>query len=520
MSQDLKTTGAKRARKRAQTAPTRKDAPAVARAKTRPASNATQPDATGESPATAGYHQFLERKSQLGGEFGFAPLWLPDSLFDFQRHLDEWALRKGRAAVFADCGLGKSLVQLVWAENVVRHTNRPVLILTPLAVSDQTVREAEKFGIEARRTRDGHAFTGINVTNYERLHRFDPEDFAGVVCDESSILKHFTGATQKQVTRFTSKHRYRLLCTATAAPNDYTELGTSSEALGELGYSDMLSRFFVQRDKKKSFRMDDVRGRKSHYQKLALRVSQQIGQWRMKPHAELPFWKWVCSWARACRKPSDLGFPDDGFVLPPLEEHQHVVEPTRPADGMLFTMSARGLKAERDERRRTLAERSEKVAELVAASDCAVVWCHLNPEGDALERMIPDAVQIKGADSDDKKEETYRAFAAGEIKKLISKPKIGAWGLNWHHCAHVVTYATHSWEQYYQSVRRCWRFGQQRPVRVDVISTTGEEHVRESMTRKARAAEQMFAQLISQMNDAMGVGRHEYTEKVRKPEWL
>lgn len=481
------------------------------------------------------YDGFLERKSQLGGEHGFAPPWMPEFLFPFQRALVEWALRKGRAAIFADCGLGKTPMQLVWAANVVRHTNRHVLIMAPLAVGPQTVAEGKKFGIEAHRSRDGsiREEPGIVVTNYEKLHLFDPSQFAGIVCDESSILKHFSGATQKAVTRFSLKIPYRLLCTATAAPNDYVELGTSSETLGELGYSDMLSRFFKQ-DEKHPHRMEDVKQwrkqqeelaeaqRKggAHFAKLSFRVAQSIGQWRLKGHAVLPFWRWVASWARACRKPSDLGFADGGFDLPELIERHHEIEPTDPPEGMLFTMTAFGLHAEREERRRTLKQRVALVADLVRHDRPAVVWCHLNVEGDALERAIPGSVQVKGSNTDDEKEDAYRRFASGETRVLVIKPKIGAWGLNWQHCNHVVTFASHSYEQYYQSVRRCWRFGQTKPVTVDIIATTGEQFVRENMTRKARAAAHMFDELVAHMQDAerLRLERNDNL-KVEVPPW-
>jgi len=456
------------------------------------------------------YAGFLARKTQLASDGGFAPSWMPGFLFDFQAALIEWALRRGRGAILADCGLGKTPMQLVWAENVVRKTNRSVLILSPLAVGSQTILEGQKFGIECTRSRDGALSSGarIIVTNYEMLHRFSPTDFAGVVCDESSILKHFSGATQKAVTRFMLKVPYRLLCTATAAPNDYIELGTSSEALGELGYSDMLSRFFRQTDNK-PHRMQEIKewrqNRGQHFAKLSFRVSQSIGQWRLKGHAVTPFWRWVCSWARACRKPSDLGFADGPFVLPPLVEREHIFEPIRPAEGMLFTIPAVGLREERDERRRTMDERCNFVAKLVDHKRPAVVWCHLNAEGDRLAKAIPDSRQVKGADSDDAKEEAYRAFAAGEVRVLVIKPKIGAWGLNWQHCAHVVTFASHSYEQFYQSVRRCWRFGQTEPVTVDIVATTGERHVRENMIRKAESADRMFSEMVMHMTNSQQI---------------
>jgi len=482
------------------------------------------PDASSR-PLSPDYSSFIDRKSQGGALGGFDPVWMPDFLFDFQRALVDWAVRKGRAAIFADCGLGKTPMQLVWAQNVVEHTNGRVLLLTPLAVGGQTMAEAAKFNIECGRSRDGNLPPQrIVITNYEKLHLFSPDDFAGVVCDESSILKHFTGATQSAVTRFMLKVPYRLLCTATAAPNDYIELGTSSQALGELGYSEMLSRFFKQSDNK-MHRMQQIKDQRreklnNHFGKLAFRVSQQIGQWHLKEHAATPFWQWIASWARACRKPSDLGFDDGNFELPPLIEHGHIIMPEHPPDGMLLTLPAIGLQEERDERRRTLSDRCALVTDLVDHDGSAVIWCHLNVEGDSLARMIPNSVQVKGADTDEEKEEAYRAFGAGEIKRLIIKPKIGAWGLNWQHCNHVVTFASHSYEQYYQSVRRCWRFGQKYPVRVDIIATEGERRVQENMARKASAADHMFAELVSHMSDALHLSAPEHQFTMDVPKWL
>lgn len=464
----------------------------------------------------ADYQAFLSAKLHSGKLDGFTRPWLPPFLFDFQAALVEWACRKGRAAIFADCGLGKTPMQLVWAQNVVEQTNRPVLILTPLAVGAQTVGEGAKFGIACERSRDGKWTPGgrIVVTNYEKLHLFSPADFSGVVCDESSILKHFRGATQKAVTRFLTKVPYRLLCTATAAPNDYTELGTSSEALGELGMVDMLSRFFRQQDG-----FHQLHQMKNEHSRMAI-VAGTGNAWRLKRHAVVPFWRWIASWARACRKPSDLGFDDGSFELPELIEQSHCVKATTPREGFLFDLTATDLNAEREERRRTLTERVDLVTRLVAHDRPVVVWCHLNAEGDALTRAIPGAVQVKGGDTDEQKEEAYRAFAARDLRALIIKPKIGAWGLNWQHCAHVVTFATHSYEQYYQSVRRCWRFGQESPVTVDIIFTEGETRVRENMLRKAQAADQMFAELVKHMHHALQIQREFTTPQIEVPSWL
>lgn len=474
------------------------------------------------------YQEFLNQKTHEGAAHGFEPVWMPPQLFDFQVSLVTWAIRKGRAAIFADCGLGKTAMQLTWAENVARHAGKPVLILTPLAVAAQTIREGEKFGIECHRSSDGTVPGRIVITNYERLEHFNPADFAGVVCDESSILKSFQGSTRKAITRFMAKMPYRLLATATAAPNDYTELGNSSEALGELSYSDMLRRFFAQLDDKGQKREEKlqrqaeamVEANANYYKKLAFRVSQAIGQWRLKHHARDHFWQWVSSWARACRMPSDLGYANDGFVLPSLTERDHVIA-APPPPGMLFSVPAFGLAEEREERKRTLNERCEFAAQLVDHDQPAVIWCHTNAEGDMLEQLIPDAAQIAGRTPDDRKIELYDAFAAGRQRVLVIKPKIGAWGLNWQHCAHVVTFASHSYEQHYQSVRRCWRFGQKRPVIVDVIATEGEARVLANMRSKADRAALMFDQLVAQMNDAATINRtNDYTNTPQVPQWL
>lgn len=457
------------------------------------------------------YAEFLDRKAQLGAEHGFEPDWLPEFLFPFQRQMTEWALRKGRGAMFADCGLGKTPMELVWADNVVGRTNKSVLILTPLAVAQQTVREAEKFKIDAFRS-SGQVRGGarIYVTNYERLHKFSASDFSGVVCDESSAIKAFDGKRRAEVTEFLRTIPYRLLATATAAPNDYIELGTASEALGEMGQMDMLGRFF----KNDQNTMDTRTKWRGH--------GGSAPKWRFKGHAETAFWKWVCSWARACRKPSDLGFENEGFILPALQEREHIVETRTAAPGMLFALPAQNMWEEREERRRTLGERCEMAAALVAnTKKPAVIWCHLNAEGDRLAELVKDGRQVSGSDSAEVKEEAYEAFVSGELRVLIIKPKIGAWGLNWQHCAHVVTFASHSYEQYYQAVRRCWRFGQKRPVVVDLVATEGERGVKDNLRRKSEAADRMFTELVAHMNDAMRLGRGQrYERDVEVPAWL
>lgn len=463
------------------------------------------------------YETFLDLKTQLGSMDGFEPLWMPDFLFDFQRAMTEWAIRKGRGAIWEDCGLGKTIQQLVWAENVVRKTNRAVLLLTPLAVCYQTVAEAGRFGIETYLARTAPVVpikAGIYVTNYERLHYFNAADFVGVVCDESSILKSYDGRRRSEITEFMRKMPYRLLATATAAPNDYIELGTSSEALGQLGHMDMLTRFF-KNDQGNAIKTQIFRQGNRDFKKL-----DDAAKWRFKGHAEQQFWRWVCSWARAIRKPSDLGFDDAAFTLPPLIEKEHMVSASKLADGMLFALPAVGLKEQREERRRTIEERCNKVAELVKTKKPALVWCHLNDEGDLLAE-IPDAVQVSGKDSDEAKEDKFIAFTEGKIRVLVTKPKIGAWGLNFQHCSHVTFFPSHSFEQYYQGVRRCWRFGQMKPVQVDIVTTEGEQQVLKNLQRKAVAADKMFSSLVEHMNASIAIDKNvKFGQQEEVPSWL
>lgn len=452
------------------------------------------------------YHAFLDAKQHVGGDHGFDPSWMPDTLFPFQRSLVEWACRKGRAAIFADCGLGKTPMQLTWAENVARKTDGRVLILTPLAVAFQTVTEGQKFGVEVTHRRDGiQDGDRIVVTNYERLHHFSPDDFNGVVCDESSILKNFDGETRKAVTDFMRKRPYRLLCTATAAPNDYIELGTSSEALGFMGSQDVINKFFKKVDTTTSARQEHM-----------------SGFFRLRPHAERDFWRWVCSWSRAIRKPSDLGFSDGAFRLPGLNVRQHVVKAAQPRDGYLFDLPAVGLSEQRSDLRRTIGERCDMAAQLVNAHDRpAVVWCNLNEEGNRLARAINGAVEVSGSDSEDHKEEAFSGFVSGKFRVLVTKPVIGGFGLNLQHCAHQTYFPSHSYEQYYQCVRRCWRFGQKRPVTVDMITTDGQENVLANLQRKSDAAALMFDNLVALMRNELEIQkRNEYTKKEEVPSWL
>jgi len=383
-----------------------------------------------------------------------------------------------------------------------------VLLLTPLAVSYQTVAEGEKFGIDVGIGRDGKpsAANQITVTNYEQLYKFDPAQFAGCVCDESSILKNYDGVLRDSITEFMRLMKYRLLCTATAAPNDFTELGTSSEALGYLGHTDMLSKFF-RADNNTAVRQGNT---------------ARFGKFRFRGHSEMDFWRWVCSWAKAIRTPSDAGFSDDGFDLPDLITNQHLVKADNPRDGYLFDLPVSGLQEEREERARTLPERVGLAADIInGRGDVSVAWCHLNKESDLLKKEINGAVEIKGSDSDHKKEETFRDFGAGKIKCLVTKPSIAGFGMNWQHCNHMTFFPSHSFEQYYQAVRRCWRFGQSRGVTVGIVASEGELNVLNNLQRKADAADEMFSRLIEMMNRGKAVTvDNKFNEKITYPSWL
>lgn len=445
------------------------------------------------------YKQFLERKSHLGGEFGFEPTWMPDYLFDFQAYMVTRALRRGRCALFADTGLGKTAMQLVIAQNIVEKTNKRVIILTPLAVAWQFVEvEAPKIGIEdIEYSRDGKHTKRIVVTNYERLQHFSASDFEAVILDESSILKNFEGAIKNQCTTFIKKVKYRFLGTASPSPNDYIELGTSSEALGYMGYTDMLGRFFTNNED-------------------GTLAPQNIGtKWILKGHAVDSFFHWVSSWSISARKPSDLGFSDARHILPKLTVVNHSVknEENLVVDGQiqLFNQIARRLTEVRAENKMTIQHRCEKAVELTHGKDCSVYWCNLNNEGDLLQELDPSAVQIKGSMNIDKKEDILMAFSKGEIPRLITKAKMTAFGLNWQHCAHTVYFPTFSYEQYYQAIRRFWRFGQQREVTVDLVYSDGQQRVLDSLIAKSEKADELFRKLNSSINS-------EFTNNIRRYE--
>jgi len=449
------------------------------------------------------YKEFLNKKTHLSGEFGFEPVFIPDQMFDYQKALLSFAVKKGRSAIFADCGLGKTLIALAYCQNIVQKTGGRALIITPIAVGHQFVREGEKFGIQCAVSRDGRPAGDITITNYERLHKFDSSDYRGVVCDESSILKNLKGKTSKTVIQFLKKMEYRLCATATPAPNDPIELGTTSEAIGDMGAMDMLGKFFKNNEK-------------------SLHPAFIGSKWTFKPHAEAHFWRWVASWARAIRKPSDLGFSDNGFELPPMGINRVVLKRSTPLPGMLFAVPAVGRQQELAERRVTIEERCNKVAEIVEAHDCSVTWGNLNDETDLLSQLIPGSVNIKGGAQDlDEREELLMAFTDGEIKRLITKPKIGAFGMNWQHCAHMTFFPDHSYEQFYQGTRRIWRFGQTRDVNIDVVMTDAQVRAYNNLLKKSEAADNMFTMLVEHMNNAERFRNIlNYNNPVSLPSWL
>ncbi len=453
------------------------------------------------------FKAFMESKRDWGADSGFEPLWMPDFLFDFQQFLVDWTMRKGRSGVFADCGSGKTPMQLVVAQNQVMKTNKPTLLLTPKAVSFQTLEEAEKFDIPAQRAIPGDTTPIIQVTNYEQLHYFDSSDYGAIACDESSILKNDKGIRARAVTEFARTIPYRSLWTATAAPNDWDELGASSEALGYYGHTDMLGKFFTNKQQTATIR----------------KFQNRRDKWRLRGWAaQGPFWQWVTSWSRSMRRPSDLGFDDDGFILPPLEENDIKVEARIPRPGMLFDIEATGFHEEREVIKRTTRERCEAAAERVSQHKVSMVWCHMNAEGKLLSELIPNSIEIRGPDPDKKREEAVKWFTRGTDEKrvLISKPRIFGFGMNFQHCNHMTYFPTHSYEQYYQAGRRLWRYGQSNTVTVDRIFTDGGARILANLDRKARNADTMFTKLVHYMNDALELENTYTHKKIGVPQWL
>jgi len=452
------------------------------------------------------YNTFLESKKQSVQNFGIKTNFLTENLFDFQQYVTEYAIKKGRCAGFIDTGLGKTIIELNIAKNYVKATNKPVLIITPLAVAFQFLREAEKFGIDdIMYSKDGKYNTKIVVCNYERLDKFYPADFDCVILDESSILKNFEGAIKNHITSFLKKVKYRFLFTATPSPNDFVELGTSSEALGYMGYTDMLTKFFTNNE-------DTIK-------------PQNIGtEWILKGHAKEDFFKWVSGWSISMRKPSDLGFSDERHILPELKVNYHPVNNLKPlvieGQHQLFNVIAQTLPEVRVENKMTIEHRCQLAVQLTNHYDTSVYWCNLNAEGDLIEDMDDDAYQIKGSMDLDKKEELLIGFFQGQIKKLITKPKMTAFGLNWQHCNHTVYFPTFSYEQYYKAIRRFWRFGQTKPVTVDLVYSDGQKRVLDSLMAKTEKANQLFNKLNSSINQKYEHHSKEYNKEILKPSFI
>ena len=460
---------------------------------------------------TDAYRQFVERKLSLVPPTGLSgdPA-LPAGLFPHQEDLTRWALRRGRAAIFADTGLGKSRMQLAWADAVHRETGHDVLILAPLAVAAQTVAEGVEIGVAVNQCRDGvEVQPGITITNYDRLHRFDPSRFGAVVLDESSIIKHHDAKTLRTLLEAFRETPFKLCATATPAPNDWTELGTHAEFLGICTRAEMLAEYFVH-------------------------DGGDTQTWRLKGHARDVFWRWVASWGAMVRKPSDLGHDDSRYNLPPLHVHEHLVRASHDEAqdaGMLFLLEANTLSERRDARRASIAERVRACAAQVNGNDEPwLIWCDLNAEGDALRAAIPDAVEIRGSDDPETKERRLLDFAAGRIRVLVSKPSICGFGLNFQRCARMAFVGvTDSWEAYYQAVRRCWRFGQSREVHVHVFASELEGAVVANLKRKESDALALAEALSAETREAVranvrGLTRatnpYEPARPIAVPDWL
>ncbi len=428
---------------------------------------------------TLSYKEFLESKTLNDIPSGFEPRAINDMLFDFQADIVKWAIKRGRAAVFADCGLGKTPMQLDWAKHVYDQIGRDILIVAPLAVSRQTKREGKKFGVQVNVCREQKdVIPGINITNYEMLHKFDADQFGGVVLDESSILKSYTGKIRSMIIEMFQETPYKLACTATPAPNDFMELGNHSQFLNVMTREEMLSMFFIN-------------------------DAGDTGTWRLKGHAEDEFWKWLCSWAVMVKKPSDLDYENDGFTLPALNLIEKVIPHGGDNGEYLFAWEAKTLSERREARRNSLNERVKAAADLVNSSDEGwLIWCDLNRESEELKRAIPGSVEVKGADTLDHKEKSILNFANGDSQILVTKPKIAGFGLNLQVCHNVIFVGlSDSYEAFYQAIRRVWRFGQEHPVNAYIITGELEGAVVSNIKRKESDVERMALNMVKHMAD-------------------
>ena len=441
------------------------------------------------------YMTFLQQKIVKMEDSGFVAKNLNPLLFDFQKRIVEWSLKKGRSAVFAGCGLGKTAIQLEWARLVFERTQEPVIILAPLAVSHQTIQEAAKFKItNVHIVQDQSQIKqGINITNYEKIHKFNAESFSGVVLDESSILKGLDSKTRALLTENFMRTPYKMACSATPAPNDFMELGSHSEFLNIMSRAEMLAMFFTH-------------------------DGGNTSKWRLKGHSRHKFWEWVASWAVVVRTPSDIGYPDDGYILPSCEITTEIVKMERD-EGALFAIEAVSLNDQRASKRKSLADRVSKCAEMVNSSnDQWIVWCELNDESTALKNAIPDAVEVRGSDTNEHKESALIGFSEGKHRVIVTKPSIAGHGMNWQNCHNIAFCGlSHSYEQFYQAIRRCWRFGQQNPVNVHVIIGEKERPILDNVSRKEKDAEKLWEGVVAVMqgvvSDVMKKHVAEYAEK-------
>ena len=458
------------------------------------------------------YAEFLQSKHRKVVSSGFEKPRenMNKHMFDWQKDIAYWALKKGRAALFEDCGLGKTLQQLEWAQSVCDYTERPVLIVAPLSVADQTRREGEKFGYQVSVCRtQNDVLDGINITNYEMLSHFDASKFTGVVLDESSILKNFTSKTRTQIIEMFHDTPYKLSCTATPSPNDYMELGNQAEFLGVMSRTEMLATYFIH-------------------------DGSNTSKWRLKGHAEDRFWSWVAEWAVVLTSPADLGYSGEGYNLPQLNTVEHLVElGTKAMDGnlTLFTIAAQTLSERREARRNSLDERCEEAAEIVKTDAGQwLVWCDLNDESSKLKSLIPGAVEIRGSDTPQDKADRLRGFTDGSIRVLVTKPSIAGFGLNWQGCHNMIFVGlSDSYEMMYQAIRRCYRFGQANTVNVHIVTSTAEGAVRENIERKERQRADMTAEMVRHTKEILrkeirGTTRDviEYNPQVEMkiPAWL
>ncbi|WP_435657254.1 helicase-related protein [Brucella pituitosa] len=453
------------------------------------------------------YAELLARKSADAPLRGLSSIpSLHEGMFAYQRDVTEFLLGVGGGAAFLDTGLGKSFVALEWARVVSEQVGKPVLMLAPLAVAPQHVREAQKFGYEDARVvrSQDDVGPGINVTNYAKIDHFDPSEFAGVVLDESSVIKNFTGQTTRKMIAMWKNTPFRLACTATPAPNDHMELGQHSQFLGVMNSNEMLTRWFIA-------------------------DQTNMGRYRLKGHAVKPYWSWVASWARCISKPSDLGYSDDGFGLPPLETFRHEIRADLSVDAgeLLFRIPDTSATAIHKEKRLTANARAEAIAEHVNSerSEPWVVWCDTDYEADALTSRIPDAVEVRGSMTDKVKEDRLVGFSEGNIRVIVSKPSIAGFGLNWQHCARMAFVGlSFSYEAYYQAVRRCYRFGQKRPVHVHIALADTERAIWDTINRKSGDHEQMKREMYAAMRRAHQKRQvkinYQPTTPVNLPDWV